>query len=157
MHLVKPLNGGSGRGKEGRLRPCLRRSEGIRSEGTPSSPSCTCVRRGPVACAVGSWPDPVLLLPARAAVPMCVGRPSARTCSCKSRVVILRAWLFIDRNGVSLEILSRVFFFPHTFASHCPRPVSSSPCLSAASENASPSMQCAWHQPPPFHVAVTEH
>lgn len=114
MHLVKPLNGGSGPGKEGRLRPCLRRSEGIRSEGTPSSPSCTCVRRGPVACAVGSWPDPVLLLPARAAVPMCVGRPSARTCSCKSRVVILRAWLFIDRNGVSLEILSRVFFFPHS-------------------------------------------
>lgn len=73
------------------------------------------------ACARGLWPvrlgrglTPVLLLPARAAVPMCVGRPSARTCSCKSRVVILRAWLFIDRNGVSLEILSRVFFFPHS-------------------------------------------
>lgn len=154
MHLVKPLNGGSGRGKEGRLRPCLRCSEGIRSEGTPSSPSCTCVRQGPVACAVGSWPDPCPSPPRTGSCPhvrweaFCSDVFLQIACSHFAGMVIHRQKWRQLRDLVPCLLFS---------TQHCPRPVSSSPCLSAASENASPSMQCAWHQPPPFHVAVTEH
>lgn len=97
VDALKPLNGGSDREKEVFLLPCL-----CRSEGTLSSLSCTCAGglgvRWPAACAVVSWPDPVLLLTPEAAVPVFTGRPSAPTrradcvLSFCAHVIYLQKW-----------------------------------------------------------------